>query len=174
MLAGLERFADRLAYWTGIAVMVFVAAFTGLVSFSVILRYGFSQGLEWSEELGRYLMIWMGFLAASLALRGGGHVGIDMVRDLLPPRVRRLVVLASSAAVLSFFVFVAYQGSLLLLLVWQKESLVLPVSMFWPYLAIPVGAVLMLIQLLPLAARAWRSGAPAPPEGKNSKALSLD
>jgi len=174
MLAGIERFADRVAYWTGIAVMGFVAAFTGLVSYSVILRYGFSLGLEWSEELGRYLMIWMGFLAASIALRSGGHVGIDFVRNLLPPGVRRVVMLAASSAVFCFFVFVAYQGTILLTLVSQKESLVLPVSMFWPYLAIPVGAVLMIIQLVPLAVRAWKSGNPDVSAGKDSKALSPD
>ena len=174
MLTSLERFADRVAYWTGIGVMFFVAAFTVLVSFSVILRYGFSQGLEWSEELGRYLMIWMGFLAASLALRGGAHVGVDLIRELLPPSRRRIVVLASSVAVFCFFAMVVYQGSVLLILVWPKPSLVLPVSMFWPYLAIPVGALLMLVQLVPLAVREWTTGSAKRQQGEKPKVLSLD
>jgi TRAP-type C4-dicarboxylate transport system permease small subunit len=174
MLAGVERFAGRVAYWTGIAVMIFVAAFTMLVFVSVVLRYGFSQGLEWSEELGRYLMIWMGFLAASLALRSGAHVGIDLVCQLLPPTVRRVVILASSAAVFCFFAMVVYQGSVLLILVRPKPSLVLPVSMFWPYLAIPVGSLLMLIQLIPLAVREWTTGSSKPVREDELKVLSLD
>lgn len=174
MLTSLERFADRVAYWTGIGVMFFVAAFTVLVSFSVILRYGFSQGLEWSEELGRYLMIWMGFLAASLALRGGAHIGIDLVRQRLPPNLRRVVVLASTASVFCFFAMVVYQGSVLLILVRPKPSLVLPVSMFWPYLAIPVGSLLMLLQLIPIAVREWTTGTSKPLPGEEPKVPSLD
>ncbi len=159
MLRSLERAADRLAYWTGICVMVLVAAFTLLVSLSVVLRYGFGRGLDWSEELGRYLMIWMGFLAASLALRNGAHVGVEMVREALPRPMRRVVILAGSLTTFSFFVMVTYQGIRLVGMVWPQESLVLPISMFWPYLAIPVGALLMLIQLVPMVIREWRTGA---------------
>lgn len=157
-MQGLERFAERVAYWTGICVMVLVAAFTLLVSMSVFLRYGLSKGLDWSEELGRYLMIWMGFLAASLALRGGGHVGVDMVRRALPLPIRRVVILLGSLIISSFFVVVASQGILLIGMVWPQQSLVLPISMFWPYLAIPVGVILMLVQLLPIMIREWKTG----------------
>lgn len=154
----LERFAERVAYWTGICVMVLVAAFTLLIAVSVFLRYGLSRGLDWTEELGRYLMIWMGFLGASLALRNGAHVGVDMVRAALPRAVRRVVILIGSLIICSFFVMVTYQGIRLVSMVQEQESLVLPISMFWPYLAIPVGTLLMLVQLVPLTIREWRTG----------------
>ncbi len=154
----LERFAERVAYWTGICVMVLVAAFTLLIAVSVFLRYGLSRGLDWTEELGRYLMIWMGFLGASLALRNGAHVGVDMVRATLPRAVRRVVILIGSLIICSFFVMVTYQGIRLVSMVQEQESLVLPISMFWPYLAIPVGTLLMLVQLVPLTIREWRTG----------------
>lgn len=158
MVRDLERFAERVAYWTGIAVMVLVAAFTLLIAVSVFLRYGLSRGLDWTEELGRYLMIWMGFLGASLALRNGAHVGVDTLRAALPRPLRRVVILGGSLVIFSFFVMVAYQGVRLVRMVWPQESLVLPISMFWPYLAIPVGALLMLIQLVPVAIREWKTG----------------
>ncbi len=154
----LERFVERVAYWTGICVMVLVAAFTLLIAVSVFLRYGLSRGLDWTEELGRYLMIWMGFLGASLALRNGAHVGVDMVRAALPRAVRRVVILIGSLIICSFFVMVTYQGIRLVSMVQEQESLVLPISMFWPYLAIPVGTLLMLVQLVVLTIREWRTG----------------
>ena len=161
-MRSLEWFAEQLAHWTGICVMVLVAAFTLLVTVSVILRYGFSQGVDWSEEAGRYLMIWMGFLGASLALRKGAHVGITMIREALPGPIRRVVTLVGSLVVFAFFAVIAYQGILLLGLVSQKTSLVLPISMFWPYLAVPVGIILMGIQLVPLMIREWRIGSITP------------
>lgn len=158
MVRRLERIAEQVAYWTGIGVMVLVAAFTLLIAVSVFLRYGLSRGLDWTEELGRYLMIWMGFLGASLALRNGAHVGVDMLRNALPPPLRRVVILVGSLLVFGFFAMVAQQGIRLVRMVWPQESLVLPISMFWPYLAIPVGAVLMLLQLVPIAVREWQTG----------------
>jgi TRAP-type C4-dicarboxylate transport system permease small subunit len=154
----LERVAARLAHWTGIVVMILVAAFTLLVFASVVLRYGFSQGLDWGEEAGRYLMIWMGFLGASLALRNGGHVGITMIRETLPAPVQRVVTLVASLGILAWFVVTAYGATFLLETVSQKTSLVLPISMFFPYLAVPVGIILMVVQLVPLMIREWRTG----------------
>jgi TRAP-type C4-dicarboxylate transport system permease small subunit len=154
----LDRVAERLAHWTGIGVMILVASFTLLVTASVVLRYGFGQGLDWGEEAGRYLMIWMGFLGASLALRNGAHVGITMIRDAFPLPVKRILTLVASLGMLAWFVVTAYGAIVLLETVSQKTSLVLPISMFVPYLAVPVGILLMLIQLLPLMIREWRTG----------------
>ncbi len=161
-MRGLEWFTERVAHWTGIGVMVLVAAFTLLVTVSVVMRYGFSQGLDWGEEAGRYLMIWMGFLGASLALRNGSHVGITMIREALPRPIGRVVTLVAALVVLAFLLVIAYEGIYLLGPVSQKTSLVLPISMVWPYLAVPVGLILMIIQLVPLALREWRAGSSAP------------
>ena len=154
----LDRMADRLARWTGIGVMILVAAFTLLVTASVVLRYGFDQGVDWGEEAGRYLMIWMGFLGASLALRKGGHVGITMIREALPAPIRRVMTLTASVAILAWFVITTFGAIQLLVIVSQKTSLVLPISMFLPYLAVPVGLGLMIVQLMPLIVREWRTG----------------
>jgi len=157
----LEWFAERVAYWTGVGVMILVAAFTLLVSVAVVLRYGFGRGLEWSEEAGRFLMIWMGFLGASLSLRNGAHVGVSMLRDALPRPMRRVLMLIGSLIGLTFFVVVAYQGIILLGGVREKTSLVLPISMFWPYLSVPLGLILMIIQMVPMVIREWQIGAAA-------------
>ncbi len=158
MVRALERFADWVAHWTGVGVIILMGAVTALVTVSVILRYGFSTGIVWGEEVARYLMIWMGFLGASLALRKGAHVGVEMLRARLPLGFRRVVTLVASLAAFFFFAMVLYQGSILVVQVAAKESIVLPVSMLWFYLSIPVGAVLMLIQMAPIIVREWRTG----------------
>ncbi len=158
MLQKLERLTEWLARWTGVAVMVLMAAATGLVIVSVILRYLFFTGIDWGEEATRYLMIWMGFLATSLALRKGAHVGVEMLRAALPSFVRRVITTIAVLSILFFIALVIYQGSILVVQVADKESIVLPVSMAWFYLSIPVGMLLMFIQMLPIAIRAPRTG----------------
>lgn len=158
MVQKLERFTEWLARWTGIGVMVLMGVATALVAVSVLLRYVFFTGVEWGEEATRYTMIWMGFLAMSLALRKGGHVGVEMLRAALPLPIRRVVTMIAVLGILFFLAVVIYQGFLLVGQVADKESVVLPVSMAWFYVAIPVGMLLMLVQMLPITIRAWQTG----------------
>ena len=158
MLRKLDQFTVWLAWWTGVGVMGLMAAATALVAVSVLLRYVFNTGVEWGEEATRYTMIWMGFLGMSLALRKGGHAGIEMLRAALPLPIRRVVTMIAVFGILLFFVVVIYQGFVLVTLVAEKESVVIPMSMAWCYLAIPVGMVLMFVQMLPITIRAWQTG----------------
>jgi len=54
----------------------------------VILRNVFSFGFSWMEELLRVSVLWLGFLGASLAIRDGRHINIDVLSRALPDRVK--------------------------------------------------------------------------------------
>ena len=56
-----------------------LAVMVVLVFGNVVLRYGFNSGITVSEEVSRWLFIWMTFLGAIVALREHGHLGVDMV-----------------------------------------------------------------------------------------------
>jgi TRAP-type C4-dicarboxylate transport system permease small subunit len=72
---------------TEVAVMVLMGFLVVVVVASVLFRYVFLSPITWSEEVGRYVMIWMGFLAASIAVRRGLHVGVDFVVHWVRPGV---------------------------------------------------------------------------------------
>lgn len=57
---------------------------------NVILRYGFNSGITASEELSRFLFVWLTFLGAVLGLREGAHLGVDTLVRLMPLLGRRL------------------------------------------------------------------------------------
>ncbi len=76
------RVLDALAA-AGLALMV------ALVFGNVVLRYAFDSGIAVSEELSRWLFIWITFLGAIVALREGGHLGTDLLLARLPPQLRR-------------------------------------------------------------------------------------
>jgi TRAP-type C4-dicarboxylate transport system permease small subunit len=116
----------------------------------VIFRYILSQPLPWSEELARYLMIWVACLAASEAYAKGNHVGINLVIDALKPSLRKIMILAIHLAVSVLMGLIAYQGFALSFLLRDQLSPALEIPMTWPYMAVPVGAVLILIQALAL------------------------
>ena len=66
-----------------------------LVFGNVVLRYAFNSGITLSEELARWLMVWLTFLGAIVALREHAHLGVDTLVRALPPLGKRLCFIAS-------------------------------------------------------------------------------
>lgn len=63
----------------------FLAVMVVLVFGNVVLRYVFNSGIAFSEELSRWLMVWLTFLGATVALRERAHLGVDTLIIMLPP-----------------------------------------------------------------------------------------
>jgi len=130
-----------------------LAASCTLVFGNVVLRYGFGLSLAWAEEVSRYMMIWLAFLAAGLALREGAHIAVETLPDSLP---RALAIPVRAVAVLLVAGFLA----LMLWLGWEyaqfammQRTPVLRLPVGYIYLAIPIGMGLMLVHLLLVARR---------------------
>ncbi|MFM1654734.1 TRAP transporter small permease [Brevibacillus sp. B_LB10_24] len=62
-----------------------------LVFGNVVLRYLFNSGITWSEEMSRFLFVWMTFLGAIGALQDNEHLGVDMVVKKLSPLMKKVV-----------------------------------------------------------------------------------
>src|SRR4030095_2097012 len=65
-------------------IVVCLAAMCVLVFANVVLRYAFNTGITVSEELSRWLFVWMTFLGAIVAMREHGHLGMDSLVARLP------------------------------------------------------------------------------------------
>ena len=142
-----QRLSAALRRCTEIVIMVLMAILVVIVVTGVFFRYILGSSIPWSEEVGRYLMIWLGFLGASLALREGLHVGVELVMKWLPPRVATWLSGLARGAMAGFLFIVTYYGVSLVANLWDQVSPVAGIRMTWPYLAIPVGSLLILIQL---------------------------
>lgn len=142
-----QQFSAALRRCTEIVIMVLMAILVGIVVAGVFFRYVLGSSISWSEELGRYLMIWLGFLGASLALQQGLHVGVELLVQWVPPRVATWLRGLARGAVAGFLLVVIGYGIFLVSNLWDQQSPVAGIRMTWPYLAIPVGSLLMLIQL---------------------------
>jgi C4-dicarboxylate transporter DctQ subunit len=92
-------------------------------------------------------MIWLGFLGASLALREGLHVGVELLVRWVPARLSAWLSGLARGVVAGFLLVVIGYGFFLVSNLWDQRSPVAGIRMTWPYLAIPVGSLLMLIQL---------------------------
>jgi len=87
-----------------------LAVMVVLVFGNVVLRYGFNSGITVSEEVSRWLFIWMTFLGAVVALKEHGHLGVDMVVQRLP-KAGKKACLAIGHVVMLYVVWLLFQGS---------------------------------------------------------------
>jgi TRAP-type C4-dicarboxylate transport system permease small subunit len=83
-LALLDRCDHCLATLEGTAIMVLLTGLLGLGLCQLLLRNLFASGLFWGDALLRHLVLWLGFLGASLATRERQHISIDALARVLP------------------------------------------------------------------------------------------
>jgi TRAP-type C4-dicarboxylate transport system permease small subunit len=137
LTCGIERVLIVLSM--GIALVVFL---------QVVFRYLLRQPLYWSEELPRYLLIWMSFLAAGLAQKSESHINITLCLTWLPRRAQRWIHLAANLVILTFLGILVYSGTLVTRITAYHRSTALQLPMGLVYAAVPVGALLMMLYLV--------------------------
>jgi len=130
------------------ALVLIGAVMSVIVLLQIIFRFLIHVPFPWSEELARYLMIWMGMLGAFVALREGRHIGVSLFVDRLPPAWRAKLLVLVQLATIGFLGIVAKQGFSLALFNSSQLSPAMQIPMIFPYMAVPVGASLMILELV--------------------------
>ena len=128
-------------------IFVMMAVMATLVFVNVVCRYIFTFSIIWTEEVSQYLMIWIAYLGAGLALREGRHVAIELLQDRLPTALERKLRMAVGGLVLAFLGVVTVLGFQFVVFVWNQETPVLNIPLGIPSLAIPIGTLLFALHL---------------------------
>ncbi len=147
---GVNRLAERL-------MVVLLTAMSLLVGVQIAGRFVFSYSIFWSDELARFLLIWISFLGMSIGVRRVAHPGIDSLVRALPPRSARVVLTAALLLSLLFFAVMVVYGWALVVRTWPQRSVSLGLRMSIPYLAVPASGLLMFLHA---AAIGFRGEAP--------------
>ena len=151
-------------------ILILMLALVGAVLWQVAARYLMRSPSSWTEEIARFLLIWISLLGAVYAFRNGAHLGLDLLPQKLGGiagvRLRRLTLLlvAGFAAVV-----LVVGGAGLVWLTWDlaQYSAVLGLPMSVVYLVLPFSGLLICLY----AAAAWpapenRSPTPIAPGGE--------
>ena len=126
--------------------LVISLAFTTLLIFvQVVMRYVFNNSLSWSEELARYLFIYDVMIGAAIAIRRNSHLQIDILINLMKPKVRTILTIIATLAGMVFMVFLLSYSITLVQTGARTMSAGLGIPMSIPYSCMPVGIVLMLL-----------------------------
>jgi len=136
-----EKIAQCLENVQTYSCIFFLALMSVIVIVQVFSRYVFNFSFVWAEELVRYLMIWMVMFGAALVQSKNEHIRIDFFPMLAGARGRRVMEIFFRLATLMFLAIIAYKGFKVSYFNRLFESSGLRISMLWPTLAIPLGAI---------------------------------
>ncbi len=139
-----ERVLVAFNRWILIAM---TAVMVSLVFMNVVCRYILNFSIIWAEEVSQYLMVWVAFLGAGLALREGRHVAIEMLQDHLPSAARKMTRHFLALLLFLFMGILTILGFQFAVFAWSQETPVLNIPLGIPYLAVPIGALLLGIHL---------------------------
>ena len=119
-----------------------------LVFTNVVMRYAFNSGITVSEELSRWLFVWLTFLGAIVALHERSHLGTDTLVSRLSVRGKK-VCLAIGHVLMLFICWLVFKGSLEQVKInWGTTSAAMETSMAFFYACGPVFAVSCAVILL--------------------------
>ncbi len=119
-------------------------AITVFTFYQVVMRYVFSNAPYWSEELVRFLFVWVSFIGAAIGIKEGIHIGVDVLVNLLPETARNATKIITNSIIIVFsFILIKY-GLAMLPITSKQPSPALGIPMNYIYLALPVGGVLMI------------------------------
>jgi len=137
----LDAIVDGLCTSSCIAIVV--------ISFvAVVCRYVFNNSLTWSEELTRYMFIWIVFLGAAIGVRQRAHIAIDLFAGRIGPAGERLLDVVERVATIAFALLVGIPGWTFVRIGMSNLSPALEIPMGLVYAATVVGSALMILYVL--------------------------
>ena len=128
---------------TAVCVVLF-AALVLVVAWQVFSRQVLGSPSGWSEELAKYLFIWLGLFGAALVFGERGHVAMDIVVRRLPRTAQVVLAVVVQLAILVFTgLALLWGGFLVSQLAWNQNLTGLPITVGPLYLALPISGALI-------------------------------
>ncbi|KAA0010268.1 TRAP transporter small permease [Billgrantia pellis] len=154
MFKALNTLLDRLE---SVAMVAFMSIATIITTIQVVYRYGFNSSLFWAEEVVIYSIICMSFVGASMGVRYGSHISVDVLNAIVPPSVNRWLHIITAVLGIGFAGFMVFYGFHLFFNTLGRGQLTaaLRLPMAWFYLPIGVSGVLLILRYIRVIYLVW-------------------
>jgi TRAP-type C4-dicarboxylate transport system permease small subunit len=128
-----------------IALAAMLVAICAIVFAGVFFRYFLQIGLGWTEELARYLQIWLTFVGATVAVKRWAHFQLKLVNQWIPVGARRFTQIFAIVVVMALAAIMIKNGIDITRVTWNQSSPVLGWRIGYLYLISPVSGALMIL-----------------------------
>ena len=141
---------------------------TTVVCVNIVGRYFFDYSFSWSEEVARYMMIWMTMIGAAMAIRKWSHFRLEFFEHVFGGRARSFFRSLALACVLFVGLLLVWQGVIWLPITNHQLATATQVPMSWIYASLPLAGVLMILFALEAAYDELRQRSGADADSKHS------
>jgi len=122
-----------------------------LIFAQIIYRYVLIRPIPWAEEAARFFFVWATFLGASVAVKNRAHINVSFLVDKISENYKKYakpLILSSYILCIIFLSTIAIYGLRISFLVTKQTSPALQLPMVYPYLAIPIGTFMMVLNFI--------------------------
>lgn len=142
-----RRASDAVDRVVEAALLPFGGAISVILFAQVVARYS-GHSLAWSEEVGRYLLVAITFLGATVAYKRAHFIGLRGVGERLGPAAQRFILRFLQFLSLGCFLLVAVFGARYTVTAWGQTSSALQIPMSIPFSSIPLSAAVFVLHVL--------------------------
>lgn len=150
-MAGLPKRAKQASLavnWVVERVCVFLLLVLVLdVWLGVLVRYVIPLPLTFTEELARYLMIWMALLAVSSGIAYREHIGVEFIFSRLPAGGRRWLAVSFDVIAFLFFFALFFYGIGFTVKGFSRLTMIYAIPKGWAFMGVPLAAAMACIQI---------------------------
>ena len=123
--------------------ILIIAVMVVLVTWQVVARYIFSSPVPWSEQLSKYLFVWLVLINGAYMFGKHGHMKVAFFQELLPQKIQRWLNIFIELVVIMFALAVLLYGGLMALrLGIAQTDAALGISMGYVYAALPLSGII--------------------------------
>lgn len=144
-MKSIQKYTDKILY---VALTILFIMMFGVTTLNVILRYIFNSPLTFAVELGRYCFCAIVYLGSILVMREDGHIGLDIIVDALPVRIRIVVKKITRVLVLAYLSIFCSMAFRMVLTNWKNRSSTMHLPMSIVYAFMVIGSLGMFIEEL--------------------------
>ncbi len=116
----------------------------------VWFRLVVQEPIAWTEELARYAFVWLTFIGGAAVVGNWGHFQVDFVLSYCPGWMKFPLRVISYVAIAVFAYIMVFHGWELLEKVYRQKSAAMLIPMAYPYAALPLSGILMIVHLVEL------------------------
>ncbi|WP_439235127.1 TRAP transporter small permease [Lonepinella koalarum] len=107
----MKSFTDKLFNGVQLLLGLMLAVMIALVFLNVVLRFFFNSGLVWSEEVSRYVFVYVIYLGAIVAMKENAHLGVDTFIKNMPEKLKWLFFVVGRLIIIAVMA-ILFKGSL--------------------------------------------------------------
>ena len=136
---------DKLVQWACVLLLILLVLDVWL---GIMARYVLPFSMTFTEELARYLMIWMALLAVSCGIVHREHIGVEFIFDRVPPKGRRVLAVSFDIIAFVFFATLFWYGLGFVDRGFRRITMIYDIPKAYPFMIVPIASAIACIQLL--------------------------